>query len=154
MKFAAAYFIAIRNRDDNEPLDPMIYMITATLGFVALENALFIAGPLLERDIVGGIITGNFRFIGASLLHIVASSVIGSALALTFYKSRKEKVAWGIFAFMLAVLVHTAFNLSIIRQNNMGTFLTFGTVWAGVAILILMFEKVKTVVPESKRKPK
>src|SRR4051812_20721286 len=35
-KFLAAFIIALRSFDDNEPLDPLIYMITAALGFVAL----------------------------------------------------------------------------------------------------------------------
>lgn len=145
-KFGAAYFVAIRNRENNEPLDPMIYMIVAALGFVALENALFIISPLLQSDIADGVLTGNLRFIGASLLHIVSSSVIGSALALNFYKSKKEKILWSVFAFIIAVAIHTTYNLFIIDQNGLGMFLTFGAVWAGITLLILMFERVKMIV--------
>lgn len=147
-KWAAAYFVAIRGRDDNEPLDPMIYMITAALGFVALENALFIINPLFQSDVMGGVLTGNLRFIGASLLHIISSSTIGTALALNFYKPKRIRVLWGIFAFLLAVVFHTTFNLFIISQESLGTFLTFGTVWAGITILMLIFEKVKTIIPQ------
>ncbi|MES2214281.1 MAG: PrsW family glutamic-type intramembrane protease [Patescibacteria group bacterium] len=146
-KWGAAYFVAIRSLDDNEPLDPMVYMIVAALGFVALENALFIFNPLLQEDIAGSVITGNLRFIGASLLHTVSSSIIGTSLAFTFYRTRKEKFMWGFLAFLIAILVHTIFNLFIIEQNDLGTFLTFGTVWAGITLLILMFEKVKTFAP-------
>lgn len=142
-KFIAAYFIAIRSLEDNEPVDPMIYMIVAALGFVALENALFIASPLLQKDLMNGLLTGNLRFIGASLLHIVSSSTIGTALALTYFKPRKVKIWWTTCAFVLAVTFHTIFNLFIINQNNFNTFLTFLTVWAGVAILLFMFEKIK-----------
>lgn len=147
LKFGAAYFIAIVAKEDNEPLDPLIYMIIAALGFVALENALFIISPLLQEDIVGGVVTGNLRFIGASLLHIVSSSTIGAALALSFYKPKKERIVWGICAFILAVIFHTVFNLFIIDQNDLGTFLTFATVWSGITILIFIFEKVKTIMP-------
>src|SRR3989338_8162046 len=85
-KFGAGYFGGIHSVEDNEPVDPMIYMITAALGFVALENTLFIIGPLLGDDILKGVITGNLRFIGASLLHVVSSGIIGFALSLSFYK--------------------------------------------------------------------
>lgn len=148
-KFLAGYFGGIRSRDDNEPLDPLIYMITAALGFVALENALFIAKPLLQADIATSVLTGNLRFIGASLLHIVASSCVGVALSLSFYKPLRTKIIAAIIGLALAVFVHTAFNLFIVSQNSLGIFLTFGTVWAGVTALIYMFEKVKSVAKRS-----
>ena len=144
-KFAAAYFIAIRSLDDDEPVDPMIYMIVCALGFVALENTLFIISPLLQKDLINGILTGNLRFIGASLLHIVSSSIIGTAIALNYYKPKAERYIWTLFAFILAVAFHSIFNLFIINQDNFGTFLTFGMVWSGVAILLLMFEKIKRI---------
>ncbi len=142
-KFAAAYFIAIHTVDDNEPIDAMVYMITAALGFVALENALFILNPLLEADVLGGIITGQVRFIGASLLHVVSSAAIGVALALSFYKPKHDKIIWGISGLVIAILVHTAFNLFLLSNEGLGTFFIFGTVWLGISVLILFFEKVK-----------
>ncbi|MBX4189027.1 PrsW family intramembrane metalloprotease [Candidatus Parcubacteria bacterium] len=145
-KFAAAYYAGLRGADDDEPLDPMIYMITAALGFAALENALFLLNPLLQSDITGSLITGNLRFIGSTLLHTVSSGIIGTALDLTFYKSRDERVALGVLAFFLAIFAHTAFNLFILNESGFGTFLTFATVWAGITALILMFEKVKSMM--------
>ncbi len=145
-KFIAAYYAGIRSNDDDEPIDAMIYMITAALGFAALENTLFLVNPLLQSDVMGSLITGNLRFIGSTLLHTVSSGAIGTALALTFYKSRDERVAFGVLAFFLAVFAHTAFNLFILNESGFGTFLTFATVWAGITALIFMFEKVKNIV--------
>src|SRR3989344_2465376 len=85
-KFIAGYFGGLHSVEDNEPLDPLIYMITAALGFVALENTLFLLGPLLGQDIPQSIVTGNLRFIGASLLHIICSGLIGATLAFSFYR--------------------------------------------------------------------
>ena len=144
-KFFAAYFVAIRTREDNESIDPMIYMITAALGFVALENALFIINPLIQKDILNGVITGNMRFIGSSLLHTVSSGTIGIAMAFNFYKPKTKRIFWELLAFGLAVALHTIFNIFIVNQSDFGTFLTFGIVWAGITLLILMFEKVKSI---------
>ena len=85
LKLGAAYLGGLSTKEDNEPLDPIIYMITAALGFVALENALFILGPLLDGEITQSIITGHMRFIGASLLHVVSSGLIGISLAFSFF---------------------------------------------------------------------
>ncbi|MFZ2048755.1 MAG: PrsW family glutamic-type intramembrane protease [Minisyncoccia bacterium] len=145
-KFLAAYFIAIRTKaDDDEAIDPMIFMITAALGFVALENALFILNPLVQKDIMNGLLMGNMRFIGASLLHVISSATIGLAISLHFYKPLLDKIIWGFLAFVLAVSFHTVFNLFIVDQNDLGTFVTFGVVWAGIVVLLLLFEKVKSI---------
>ena len=146
-KFLAAYFIAIRTRADDDPIDPMIFMITVALGFVALENALFIINPLIQKDILNGILLGNMRFVGASLLHVVSSATIGLAISLHFYKPLLDKIIWGVLAFFLAVSFHTVFNLFIVNQNDLGTFITFGVVWASIIVLLLLFEKVKTIKP-------
>ncbi len=144
-KFAAAYFIAIRTREYDEPIDTMIYMITIALGFVALENTLFIFSPLFQGDTIGAVTTGSFRFFGASLLHVVSSATIGTALALSFYKRTSVRVFWGSFSFVLAVAIHAAFNIFILNGSGLSIFVTFGVVWFGVTLLLLFFEKVKAL---------
>lgn len=145
-KFAAGYFGGLHSVDDNEPIDPMIYMITAALGFVALENTLFILGPLLGDQVLQSVVTGNLRFIGASLLHVVSSGIIGFALSFSFYKARAKRVLAGSIALVMAVLFHLLFNVLIIVKENSGTTLAFLLVWLGVMILLLAFEKAKTIV--------
>lgn len=145
-KFGAAYFGGLHTREDNEPVDAIIYMITAALGFVALENALFILGPLVGEDIPRTIVTGNLRFIGASLLHVVASGLVGVALAFSFYKPGIPVLA-GFWALVSAILFHTLFNLMIINLGEWGTPLAFIMVWLGVIYLIWAFEKAKVIAP-------
>jgi RsiW-degrading membrane proteinase PrsW (M82 family) len=147
-KFGAAYMGGLKEIDDNEPIDPMIYMITAALGFVALENTLFIFNPLLQQDLVGGLITGNFRFIGSSLLHILSSSMIGAGISVSFYQSKKIKKRDFLLGFIIAVLIHTVFNMFILSQQGYGVFKTFGILWLGVMIMMLLFEKVKGIKPD------
>jgi RsiW-degrading membrane proteinase PrsW (M82 family) len=142
-KFISAYFGGLRSKEDDEPIDPIIYMITAALGFAALENALFILNPILEQNILGAVSTGNLRFIGTTLLHTVSSATVGVALAFSFYKSKRARLRWGLLGLALAIVVHTLFNLLIISPSNSGTPLAFGAVWAGIAVLLLMFERVK-----------
>jgi len=144
-KFVAAYFGGLKSVEDNEPIDPIIYMITAALGFVALENALFIFGPLIGEDVAGGVITGNLRFVGASLLHVVSSGIIGVSLAFSFYKSKRTRLTLGVLAIILAIIFHTGFNLAIIHWDNPGAMLAFTIVWVSVILLLLAFEKAKTI---------
>jgi RsiW-degrading membrane proteinase PrsW (M82 family) len=147
VKFGAAYVIALRKKDTNEPVDALIYIMTAALGFTALENALFIFDPLSSGNVSATLITGTTRFIGASLLHTLSSAVVGISIALSFYKNRNQKrvrIFWGLIT---AIALHTIFNLLIIREQNGMTFATFGFVWIAIVIVMLFFEKVKRVYP-------
>jgi len=144
-KFIAAYFGGLKSIEDNEPIDPIIYMITAALGFVALENTLFLFGPLLGEDTMRSVITGNLRFIGASLLHVVSSGFVGVSLAFSFYKSRRKRVILTMFGLILAIVIHTGFNLAIIHWNNSGAMLAFSLVWISVVLLLLAFERTKKI---------
>lgn len=146
-KFIAGYFGGLHSIEDNEPIDPLIYMITAALGFVALENTLFILGPLLGEETTQGIITGNLRFIGASLLHVVASGFVGVSLSFSFYQTRGKRITKALFALIFAVLFHAGFNLLIIIFGGTGTTLAFVSVWAAVLYLLWAFEKAKKIAP-------
>jgi RsiW-degrading membrane proteinase PrsW (M82 family) len=145
-KLVAAYVVAIRSRDDDEPIDTLIYMITAALGFVALENTLFIWNPLFDQNVTTALITGGTRFLGASLLHTISSGTVGIALALAFYKSRIRKISYCIIGLAIAVAIHTAFNLLILGSLG-GSLEIFAAVWIGVTFLLFFFEKVKTIAP-------
>mgnify|MGYP001565501923 CR=1 FL=1 len=142
-KFAAGYFGGLHSVEDNEPVDPIIYMITAALGFVALENTLFILGPLLGEDIPRSIVTGNLRFIGASLLHVITSGFVGVSLAFSFFKPRHLRVFRALLALVAAVIFHTVFNVLILEWGDVGTMLSFLSVWIGVVLLLLVFEGAK-----------
>ncbi|MEX0933675.1 MAG: PrsW family glutamic-type intramembrane protease [Candidatus Paceibacterota bacterium] len=152
IKYLAAYVAAFRavcidgTKCLDEPIDPLIYLITVALGFAAVENTLFLVAPFAEGEAVVGLITGNLRFIGATVLHIVASSLIGVAMGLAFYKSRAVKRIAVVIGLFTAIVLHTFFNLSIINNNSAeNIFITFGVLWIGAIILLLFFEKIRKI---------
>jgi RsiW-degrading membrane proteinase PrsW (M82 family) len=149
-KFGAAYLVAIRLKEDNEPVDALIYMMTVALGFAAMENSIFILGPISEGIFSQGLITGNVRFIGASLLHTLASATIGIALGLSFYKAKSTKVISTLLALVIATILHTMFNLLIMREHSGTTFATFGFVWISIVVLMLFFERIKNIYAVNK----
>ena len=145
-KFIVAWATVLRRKEVDEPIDVLIYMITVALGFSAIENSLFLLAPIAGGDALGALITGNLRFIGATLLHIISSSAIGAAMALAFYQSAKIKKEFIIAGVILSVGLHAIFNLLIIKSDNDGdTFFVFLSVWLVVAVLLVVFEKVKSL---------
>jgi len=142
-KFGIVYFIALRNKVTDEPVDDIIYLIISALGFVTFENTLFLLTPIHSGDLAGAIITGNLRFVGASLVHIISSATIGTSLAFAFYRDKYSKILHAISGLIIAIGLHTAFNLFIIEGLEGNVFFVFGGVWVGIVLLLLLIEKVK-----------
>ncbi|MEK9209240.1 MAG: PrsW family glutamic-type intramembrane protease, partial [Patescibacteria group bacterium] len=134
LKYFAARHSAFKKPWFDEPIDALIYILTAALGFAALENILFIfqAG---DQGMLSGFVAGNMRFIGATLLHILASSAVGVGLAFGFFKKEKirRNVVWGLLA---AVGLHALFNFFIIKNSEVGVLKIFSFLWLGVIILL------------------
>ena len=98
-KFLAVYIVVKRSKFFDEWTDGMVYMITAALGFAALENALNLIGTdfIVQVTIVRGI--------GATLLHALASALVG------FYWMRR-RIPEGL---LFAAILHGVFNLLILK---------------------------------------
>ena len=144
VKYLAARSGGLRNKANDEPIDVPIYMITAALGFAALENILFLISPLLEGNLASALMTGNMRFIGATLLHVSSSAMIGIFGSLSYFFKRGTKRLYLVGGFVIATVLHTVFNLFIINHNDIAYF-GFITVWFFVVLITVMFEKIKKI---------
>lgn len=147
LKFFFAYATVLRRKEDDEPIDPVIYMVTVALGFAAAENTLFLLSPLSGSTVYQEILTGDLRFVGATLLHVLSSSVIGVAFGLTFYKPHWVRVVAGIIGVALASTLHATFNFFILNTPEDNLLRTFAVVWFGIVILIGSLEYIKRIRP-------
>lgn len=148
VKFSAAYLIGLRSRFFDEPIDAMIYLITVALGFAAMENMLYVWGIFDHIGAYNAAISAEVRFVGATLLHVVASATIGFSIAYVYYKGVAQKFWYITIGVLTAILLHTVFNLSIMKVQNTGNGSIFGTFaffWAVAIVIILLFEVVKRI---------
>lgn len=143
LKYLIVLFIVVPTKEINEPIDYAIYMIVAGLGFAALENTLYIIKPLLVQDSAAVFLTGNLRFLGSTLLHATASGIIGMTIGLSFFQSKVLRTVSGWIGVFLAVLLHSAFNFFIMRQEGKTTLQIFIFLWVITSISVLIFEKLR-----------
>ncbi len=147
VKYAAAYAAALKSPDNDEPIDAMVYLLTAALGFAAVENFLF----LLSIGSSGGaltasfLFTGNLRFLGATLLHVVSSATLGAFIGYSFYKSLKTRMLFTGLGILAAVLLHTLFNLFIIMDDSKNILSVFISLWLAAVGVMILFEVVRRV---------
>ena len=146
LKFFAIYLVIIRNPEFDEPIDAMIYMITAALGFAAIENILVMFG-LISGGVGTALNTLALRFIGATLLHALASGLMGYFLAMSwFFQEHKKKLI--IFGLTIATLFHATFNILISFAQESANPVT-GLVYTTFLLIILaflvsiLFDKIK-----------
>jgi len=143
VKFFAVLIIVFRSPEFDEPVDAMIYMITAALGFAAMENILF-----LFQQVPNGVhATATLwflRFFGATLLHALASAFLGYFIALAwfFHHHAKKFILVGL---AFATFFHFAFNLSLSSfEDNLQGLSTASLLLITVAFLVkTLFDKIK-----------
>ncbi len=146
-KYAVAWLLVLHRRENDEPIDAVIYMVALALGFAGLENALFLLSPLAGETLVQTVITGNLRFIGATLLHVFSSAIVGLFLAYAFYKPFLLREWYTALGVILASLLHIAFNFLILNTADEHILRTFAGVWVGVIGVLFALEFVKRIKP-------
>ncbi len=97
LKYGIALMIILWNRAVDEPIDVIIYMIAVALGFASLENALFIFNAMNDTSTATSLVTGKLRFMGPTLLQVLASGTVGVCVAFAYYSNNLTKVAAGLF---------------------------------------------------------
>jgi len=152
MKYVAARVAVLWRHEDDEPIDPVIYMIAVALGFAALENTLFLMSPLSGSTPLETIMTGNLRFVGATLLHVVSSAVVGLSLAFSFYMPHRVHGWYVLCGVILASALHSGFNFLILNSPENNLFRTFAYVWVGVIVVLAVVEYAKRIHPRLRKR--
>lgn len=155
-KYLPVKLLIHKRKDFDEPVDAMVYMMTAALGFASLENAVFSFKifygtmenplallPLSQTGFLAGLDMAVNRFVGANLLHALSSGIVGFFLARAWFSpNRHHFVALGI---ILASLLHTGFNyLILIRETfSQATFYVILLLATMAVMVFIDFERLK-----------
>ena len=145
LKYFGAATLILWHKAVDEPSDYVIYMLTVALGFAAAENSLFLLSPLSQGHLVAGLVTDNLRFIGSTLLHVVASASLGFAFAFSMKFDAAHRALVAALGLILAIALHTAFNMLIIRSSGETALTAFFLVWSVAVIFFAVFEILKYV---------
>lgn len=145
LKYLVVRGKVLRSSELDEPIDVLLYMIIAALGFAASENILilFSLGPTFLLGEALSITA--FRFLGATFLHVLSSGVLGFFLALSFFdlKNRGKFLLLGI---TLATLLHGIYNFAIIEVEGTLAFLIPILLLLSLAIFLAWgFKRLKKI---------
>lgn len=143
VKFLVVKFVVLHDPEFDEPTDAMIYMISAALGFAAIENILVLF-QAIPNGTNAALQIWLLRFVGATLLHAVASATVGYFLALAwFYSHHCQKII--AFGITIATLLHLIFNIIIFSADGKPEGLIYSTIFLIfiATIISALFAKFK-----------
>ena len=149
-KYLAVKFIALRNKNFDEPIDAMIYMMTAAMGFAAFENQLFlIFTPLFRDNFFAGLTLTASRFLGANLLHALSSGILGFFLARAWFHPRRHHFIF--LGAIIAGILHTIFNYLILIRDDLEQGILYVVLLLAIMTIVVLieFQRLKHQEPQT-----
>lgn len=108
-KFAVLYFYVRRLSDFDEPLDGIVYGVTASLGFATLENLLYVAEGGVEIAIV--------RAFTAVPGHALLGVIMGFYFGLAHFEAHRRRGLL-LAAYLSPVVFHGLYNTVLIAPEE------------------------------------
>ncbi len=163
LKFLVVKLRILKDPEFDEPVDAMIYMIVAALGFAAGENILILfsvgnqsstaVGLLLplSSTLLGEIFEISvLRFLGATFLHALSSAIIGFFIGLSFFKKEKRRKLIFI-GLTIATLLHGFYNFSIIKiEGVLKLLIPFALLITAAIFISFAFKYLKKIAERQK----
>lgn len=122
------YFIVktqvMRSSHFDEPIDAMLYLIIAGLGFAAIENILVIfniENLLMSFNIAilgEALIISTLRLLTAIFLHTLSAAIVGYFLALSLSRKRKKRKLIVISGLLIAGTLHGLYDVSMVKLSD------------------------------------
>ncbi len=127
----------LKSPEFDEPLDAMLYLIIAALGFAAIENLILIFQQPFQpfRSVLS---LAALRFLSATLVHALASGMLGYWLARSLREPQK-KTKMLVKGFALAIFFHSSYNyLCWLLYSKINTAAFLAPLLMIAALIILM----------------
>jgi RsiW-degrading membrane proteinase PrsW (M82 family) len=139
-KYLAVGLTVYRSNEFNEVMDGMIYMISAALGFAAMENIGYMIGL--------GFFVGALRAILSYLGHVSFSAILGYYLGKAKIEGQRS---WLWIGFIWAISLHWFYDAFFVigTVQSSGGFILLGfLVWLfGLILTFILIKKAQAVSP-------
>jgi len=148
IKFLVVKEKVLSSAEFDEPIDAMLYMIIAALGFAASENILILFDLDSQLFLPQVLAISVLRFLSATFLHALCSGLVGYFLALSLFETRKrlKLISLGL---LISVALHGLYNFSIMEIEGSLKFLIPLIILISLAIFLTFgfkrLQKMKSV---------
>jgi RsiW-degrading membrane proteinase PrsW (M82 family) len=138
LKFGLFVFAFYATGKIKSPIDSLVYLSVIAVGFSAFENSLYLYQSLTNSHSLSATLIGqNYRFLGASILHVISSGIIGLLWGFAFYSKKIISFFVVLVGVVLSIVLHSFFNYLIIIREPENTLQNETAIWGiGIAFLL------------------
>ena len=148
LKLSVLYFFVYKMKDFNEPIDGIVYGITASLGFATLEN-LYYVYLLADYFEVTSMQLAIVRAFSAVPAHASFGIVMGYFFMKYAYVNKKENL---VLAFLIPAFLHSVYNYYVVTDYYVSFALIIFTWIFGIKIFFCLRKKQKKKRVEYEKK--
>ena len=148
LKLIVLYFFVYKMKDFNEPIDGVVYGITASLGFATLENIYYVYF-LDDYFKVTSMELAVVRAFSAVPAHAVFGIIMGYFFMKYAYIKKQENL---ILAFFIPMLLHSLYNFYAITNFLISFALVIFTWIFGIRMFLSLRKKQKKKKSEYEKK--
>ena len=143
LKFTVLYSLVYKMKDFNEPIDGIVYGVTASLGFATLENFyyVYLLADYFETSSMSLAILRSFSAVPA---HAVFGVFMGYFFMKYVFIKKGDNL---LFAFIVPFVLHGCYNL--FASSNF--IVSLGLVLVSWIIALRMFSRLKKTQKDKKR---
>jgi RsiW-degrading membrane proteinase PrsW (M82 family) len=143
LKLSILYFFVYKMKDFNEPIDGIVYGVTASLGFATLENFyyVYLLADYFETSSMSLAILRSFSAVPA---HAVFGVFMGYFFMKYVFIKKGDNL---LFAFIVPFVLHGCYNL--FASSNF--IVSLGLVLVSWIIALRMFSRLKKTQKDKKR---
>ena len=135
-KFLIFYFVILKLKDFDEPMDAIVYGVTVSLGFATLENIYYVYFSDFST-IYGSTQLASIRAISAIPAHAAFGCLMGYFMLKYHFKKSTLDI---LLAFLIPGIIHFVYNFSMF----FGSLITvIAIVLALILINIFILKKIK-----------
>lgn len=118
LKYLAFFFTMRGHQDLDEPVDFIIYMITAAMGFAAAENLILFSSLGLNITFGEVLQISLLRFMSATFLHALASGILGVFIVYACRFSKRSLLFYGLIT---VTFLHGIYNILVTRVEDISS---------------------------------
>ena len=143
LKLSILYFFVYKMKDFNEPIDGIVYGVTASLGFATLENFyyVYLLADYFQTSSMSLAVARSFSAVPA---HAVFGVFMGYFFMRYSFIKKRDNL---FFAFIIPFVLHGCYNLFVNSNFYVSLFLIF-IAWI---IALKMFSRLKKTQKEKKK---
>jgi RsiW-degrading membrane proteinase PrsW (M82 family) len=111
--------IVMLSKEFDNPTDGVVYGTAVGLGFAATENLIYTVAGAAGSAIGGTVMLVLIRTAITAGIHAVSSATLGGCLGFAYLSRRRwSRATWAILGLVSATLIHSGWNLALLRMRD------------------------------------